>query len=354
MNSPSHNRNPEYPSRGPAQSVLVTGGSGYLAGWTIVGLLRRGYHVRATLRRLERAAEVRLRIATQIQADDRLSFIQADLLHDCGWAAAVDGVDFVIHIASPMPVAEFRRMDMVIPAREGTLRILRAARAAQVQRVVMTSTMDAALPQPGGDPRTTADESLWTKLPSAKADSYTRSKILAEQEAWSYVAANGAPELTTVLPAFMQGPVLGSDYSASISVLASLLNGAMPRIPKLGWEIVDVRDVVDLHLTAMTAPAAAGQRFIGTSQFLWLSEIALLLREQLGDEAAKIPTRTMPDVLMRVAALFQVELRTLVPKLGVKQLGSSAKAEKVLGWEPRPAAIAVIDGARSLIESGLV
>jgi dihydroflavonol-4-reductase len=354
MDTKNQSSNPPSSSTGDAPenlAVLVTGGSGYLASWTIVDLLKRGYRVRTTVRDLSRSDAVRSMIASKAPTHDQLSFVEANLLDDEGWEQATAETDYVLHVASPMPVGEYRGTDLIGPAVDGTLRVLRAARAAGVRRVVLTSSANTALP--AAKSGVVADESIWTEVPDTTAHAYPRSKTLAEQAAWSFANSSGL-ELTSVLPAFMQGPVLGGDYSGSIDVIARMLNGRLPAIPRVGWNIVDVRDVADLHLRAMTAPEAAGQRFIGGGEFLWLTDIAVILRKHLGEKAAKISIRALPNAVVRIGSLFKDEMKQMVPLLGVRQEVTSAKAERVLGWKARPAAAAIRDGASSLIDQELV
>ncbi|MFI5845904.1 NAD-dependent epimerase/dehydratase family protein [Catenuloplanes sp. NPDC051500] len=330
------------------ESVLVTGGSGFAAGYILRELLRRGYRVRTTVRSLSRADTVRRRVAT----DGDLSFVAADLLHDDGWDAAADGMDFVVHTASPMPVGEFRGQDVIRPAREGTRRVLEAARRAGVRRVVLTSSTAAAMPATRGAP---ADESVWTDLPDEPRHIYPRAKTLAEQDAWRLVRgwADG-PELTTVLPANIQGPALDDDFAPSVGLIRLMLAGKMPVLPRTGYAIVDVRDLAVLHADAMTAPAAAGQRFIAAGDFLWFADMARILRERLGDRAAKVPRRQLPNWVVRAAAPFNAEMAQLAPSLGVRSRLSAAHAETLLGWRTRPAADSITDAATSLLDLRLV
>jgi dihydroflavonol-4-reductase len=333
------------------QTVLVTGGSGFVGGWAVVELLRKGYRVRTTVRSLAREPDVRAAIETQTDPGDRLSFAQADLLDDSGWEEATVGADFVLHVASPMPVGEFSGQDVITPAREGTLRVLRAARGAGVKRVVITSSAAAAIPTRND---VVADEEVWTALPPKVIHNYPRSKTLAEQDAWAYVKQHGGIELTTILPAQIQGPVFGSDLSPSVMIIAMMLRGKMPAVPRVGFGIVDIRDLIDLHIRAMTAPQAAGERFLATSDFLWLRQIARLLKDELGEKAAKVSTRPMPNVVVRVGALFNAELKQLVPNLGVHQAMSAEKAARLLDWKPRTPQSSLVDTANSLIDQNLV
>ncbi|BAX91649.1 dihydroflavonol-4-reductase [Mycobacterium shigaense] len=332
--------------------VLVTGGSGYLGSWTIVELLRRGYHVRTTIRDIAREDLVRSMIATQTTAPDRLAFVQANLLEDAGWDQAAAGADFVLHVASPMPVGEYRGTDLVSPAVEGTRRVLHAARAAGVRRVVPTSSAEAAVPQKNSG--RIAEETIWRDVSVTSSDEYARAKTVAEREAWSFAESVGDLELSTVLPCFMQGPVLGVDYSGSVDAVAMMLGGKLPAIPRIGWNIVDVRDIVELHLLAMTSPKALGERFIGSGEFFWLKDIAAILRDNLGARAKKVPRRTLPNTFVKAGALVSGLMQDLVPRLDNEQPVSSAKARRILGWTTRPAAISLLQTAQSLIELELV
>ncbi|HEY5107739.1 MAG TPA: aldehyde reductase [Caulobacteraceae bacterium] len=334
------------------QTVLVTGGSGYIGGRCIVALLERGYRVRTTVRSLSREGDVRAAIATVTDPADRLSFHVANLTNDEGWDAATQGCDFVLHIASPLGVPEPKDPnDLIAPARDGALRALKAAVKAGVGRVVMTSSVAAT----GGSydaPDGVMDETAWTD-PDQPVGGYAKSKTLAERAAWEFIGAQGGQTtLATVNPALVLGPVMGGDFSDSVQVVQRLLTGKMPGLPRLGFNIVDVRDVADLHIRAMTDANAAGRRFIAASNFLWMEEMAALLRRRLGDRAVRVPTRKVPDFVVRLAALFDADLRTVTPGLGRRREFSSAKATNLLGWRPRSAEDTVVDCAESLIVHG--
>ncbi|MDQ0364011.1 NAD-dependent epimerase/dehydratase family protein [Catenuloplanes indicus] len=332
-------------------SVLVTGGSGFLAGYVAAELLRRGHHVRVSVRNLARADAVRARIGRLAEAAT-LDVAEADLLNDRGWAAAADGMDYVVHTASPMPIGEFRNQDVVRPAREGTRRVLTAARDAGVRRVVLTSSTAAAMPADRDAP---ADESVWTDLPDRPEYVYPRAKTLAERDAWDLVRGwPDGPELATVLPANIQGPAVDDDYAPSIALIRMMLTGRLPLLPRLGYSIVDVRDLAVLHADALTDPAAAGQRFIAAGEFLWFSEIAAVLRAGLGGAARRVPRHAMPNWLVHAGALVNAEMRQMRPSLDRRSNLIATHAERVLGWRTRPAAESILDAGRSLITLGLV
>ncbi|MEO8926127.1 MAG: NAD-dependent epimerase/dehydratase family protein [Caulobacteraceae bacterium] len=337
------------------EAVLVTGGSGYIGGWCVATLLERGYHVRTTVRDLAREGAVRAAIATVTDPGDRLSFHAANLTADEGWEAAAEGCRFVLHVASPLIIAEPKDPnELITPARDGALRALKAAIAAGAERVVMTSSVAATSLAPGS-PDAVADESVWTDPDLAGVTAYSRSKTIAERAVWELMAsAGGTTTLATVNPALVLGPVMGSDFSGSIQVVQRLLTGKVPGLPRLGFNVVDVRDVADLHVAAMTAPGAAGQRFIAASDFKWFEEMADILRRHLGAAAAKVPTRKMPDFLVRLAALFDPDLKSVTPDLGRRREFTSAKARDLLGWRPRAAEETTLDCAHSLIAHGVV
>ena len=337
------------------KTVLVTAGSGYIGGWCVIGLLQQGYTVRTTVRDLAREAGVRAALGTVVDPGDRLSFFSANLTKDAGWDQAVEGCDYVLHVASPLGVPPPKDPnDLINPARDGALRALNAAIKAGVKRVVMTSSVASTSP-PVGAPSGVNDETVWTDSDDVRHGGYPRSKTIAERAAWDLMASSGgAATLATVNPALVLGPVFGADFSDSVQLVQRLLSGKVPGLPRLGFNIVDVRDVADLHIRAMTNPAAAGQRFIAAGEFAWMADIAALLRARLGDQAAKVPTRNAPDVLIRLAALFDRDLSAVTGSLGKRQEFTSAKAQSVLGWRPRPMAETILDCANSLIAKGLV
>ncbi|MDB5433824.1 MAG: dependent epimerase/dehydratase family protein [Phenylobacterium sp.] len=337
------------------ETVLVTGGSGYIGGWCVAGLLQQGYVVRTTVRDLAKEAAVRASLGKLVDPGNRLSFHAANLTADDGWDAAAEGCDYVLHVASPLGVADPKDAnELIVPAREGAKRAVGAAIKAGVKRVVLTSSVAATSKgSAGGD--WTSDESVWTDVKAGKVGAYAQSKTLAERAAWDLVsAAGGKTTLATVNPALVLGPVTSGDFSESIQVVERLLSGRVPGLPRLGFNIVDVRDVADLHIRAMTDPKAAGERFIAAAHFAWMGDLAALLRQRLGEGAAKVPTRKVPDFVIRLAGLFDKDLGSVTPNLGHRHDYSSAKAQSVLGWKPRPLEETVLDCARSLIATGAV
>jgi dihydroflavonol-4-reductase len=341
-----------------AATTLVTGGSGFLGCHTVARLLAAGHTARTTVRTLARESAVRAMLAaTGADPGDRLRFFAADLEHDAGWAEAVAGCDYVLHVASPFPVgAPGHEDDLVLPARDGTLRVLRAARNAGVRRVVLTSSFAAiGYGHPARSPAEPFDETSWTD-PDAGVSAYVKSKTLAERAAWDFVATEGRGlELAVINPVGIFGPVLGPDYASSIVLLKRLLDGALPACPRLWYGVVDVRDVADLHLRAMTDPAANGERFLATAgDFLRIVEMARVLRRRLGAAAWRVPTRELPDFVVRIAGRLVPALRPLLPELGKPRNATSAKARRLLGWAPRPPEEALVATAESLARFGLL
>jgi nucleoside-diphosphate-sugar epimerase len=336
--------------------VLVTGGSGYIGGWCVAELLRRGYQVRTTVRSPDREQAVVEAVSAVTDPAGRLSFAVADLTSDDGWDAAVKGADYVLHVASPLGISPRGAATpdaMVAAARDGTLRVLRAATGAGVKRVVMTSAANTASPSSYATEGVT-DETLWTDPDDPALIPYRRSKTLAERAAWDYMDSEvGRTELVTVLPGAVFGPVLTTGTIGSVGIIARMVSGKMRGIPRIGLEIVDVRDLVDIHIRAMTSPEAAGQRFLATGEFMWMRDMARILRDGLSAEGRQVSTRQVPDLAVRLAARYRdPSLREITPSLGRRNRHTTEKARRVLGWQPRPARDTVLDCARSLLAHG--
>lgn len=337
--------------------VLVTGGSGFIGAHCIMQLLEAGYQVRTSVRSLKREADVRAMLAQGgVDAGERLSFAAADLTSDAGWAEAVAGCTYVLHVASPFPPNIPKHEDeVIVPARDGALRVLKAARDAGVKRVVLTSSY-AAIGYGQPEQAKPFDETNWTDPNGADVRAYVKSKTLAERAAWDFMAREGgALELSVVNPVGVLGPVLGPDYSTSILLVQRLLDGSMPGAPRLYFGIVDVRDVAALHLICMTHPAAKDERFLASAgAFLSLAQMSAILRRTMGAAARRAPKFELPDFLVRLAAMRDPAVQQILPELGKRKDGSNAKARRVLGWSPRSNEAAIQATAESLIALGLV
>ncbi len=332
--------------------VLVTGGSGYIGSFIIRQLVEQGWTVNTTVRSLKREAEVRASLAVPA---DKLHFFAADLLNDAGWADAVAGCSHVVHVASPLPSGAVKHQDdLIVPAREGALRALRFAKAAGVQRVVMTSSV-AAIAYGHGKKIGTYTEADWTDVNGPQVHAYAKSKTLAERAARDWIAGEGAGmEYVSVNPAAVLGPVLSADFSSSVQIITRLLSGSLPGLPNFGFGVVDVRDVADLHVRALTAPGMDGERFIASGPFMMMKEVAAVLRDRMGNEARKVPTRGLPDFLLQLTSLVDPTIRMVTGELGKQRITPSDHARDVLGWVPRPAADTIVDTARSLIDKGVI
>jgi nucleoside-diphosphate-sugar epimerase len=339
------------------QRVLVTGGSGFIAGHCILQLLEQGYLVRTTVRSLAREPEVRTVLTDAgMTRGDALSFVVAELTSDDGWAAAVADCDHVLHVASPVNLDPHATEDEVVtPAREGALRVLKAAHDAGVKRVVLTSAFHAV---GYGHPHTKVDftEDDWSVLDGPGMNAYGRSKTLAERAAWDFIAAEGGSlELATICPVAVMGPVMGTAISGANHIISRILGGQMPGYPHLWIPIVHVRDVARAHILAMTAPEASGQRFLVSSgPSIPMQQIGAILRTSLGEAAKRVPTRSIPSFVVRLGGLFSAELRQTAPDLDYVRRVSSEKAARLLGWTARKPEEAILAAGKSMVSKGLV
>jgi nucleoside-diphosphate-sugar epimerase len=337
-------------------TVLVTGGSGFVGVHAILQLLDAGHEVRTTVRHEGRKADVLAMLRQGGAAStDRLSFFTADLQDDAGWPDAVAGCDYVLHVASPLPAHVPRdENELIGPARDGTLRVLRASRETAVKRVVVTSSF-AAIGY-GHQPRAQAfDETDWSNLESRDTQPYVKSKTLAERAAWDFAREAGSPELAVINPVAVFGPVLGPDFSTSIALIKALLDGAVPAAPRIHFGLVDVRDTADLHIRAMTSEAAKGERFLAVAgETMSIHDIACVLRRRMGRAARRVPRFEVPNWLVRLASRRNAQLRDVLPMLGKVRRASGAKARRLLGWTPRANEEIIVATAESLIRLGLV
>lgn len=337
--------------------VLVTGGSGFIASRVILQLLEAGHWVRTSVRNPNREHVVRAMLKQGgVDRGERLSFCVADLEQDAGWPAAVADCTYVLHVASPFPEhIPKREEELIAPARDGALRVLRAARGAGVKRVVLTSSFAAVgyghLPQ-----QAPFDETSWTRVEGDDVRPYVKSKTLAERAAWDFIEAEGGNlELCAINPVGVFGPVLGPDYSTSILVVQRMMDGQIPGCPRMYFGVVDVRDVADLHIRAMTHPAAKGERFLAVAgDFVALRDVARILKSRLGASAKRVRTLELPNWVVHLAALLDPAVKQILPELGKTKNATGAKARRLLNWSPRSTEEAVVATAESLLELGLL
>jgi nucleoside-diphosphate-sugar epimerase len=338
--------------------VVVTGASGFIATHCIQQLLEKGYRVRGTLRSESRQEEVRKGVAPTDEMASRLEFAMLNLLSDDGWDEAMQGARYLLHIASPVPRQPPKDpAELIEPARAGALRALRAASAAGIERTVMTSSIAAIAAGHKRSADSLFDENDWSDL-SGKMGAYERSKTVAEKAAWDFMedvkAEGSVMELVTINPGMVLGPSLIADSSASSEVVGKLLRREVPGCPDLSLALVDVRDVAAAHVAAMTAEGVAGQRFIVTRLGMPMPEMARVLAELVKDRGFKIPTRQLPNFLVRLVAVFDKTVRLIVHELGMPMNLSSKRAEEALGFRARDLDAMLRDTVDSLIEHGLV
>lgn len=337
-----------------AGTVLVTGGTGYIAGEVIDQLLVRGWTVRTTVRSKAKS-EPKLR-SRWPEAGDRLAVFDAELMSDAGWGEAMAGCSHVAHLASPIAASVPKHEDeMIVPAREGTLRALRFAKAAGVRRFVQTSSM-AAIAYGRSEKVYTVTEKDWTDVSHPDVYPYIKSKTIAERAARNWVAAEGGDmEFVSVNPSMVLGPVHDADFSPSVEAVKQVLDGSMPMAPDLGFAVVDTRDCADLHVRCLETPGLANERFIASGRFVKILEMAQILRDRLpAEQTRKTPRRQMPNWMVSVLALFNPGVRSIKAEVGKTRNVDASHARERLGWETRPVEQSIVDCARSLIAKGVV
>lgn len=338
-------------------TVLVTGASGFIAQHCIIQLLEAGYDVRGTLRSQNRVQEVRDAISAAIPGGgEKLSFAYVDLMKDEGWDEAMAGCTYLLHVASPFPLAEPKDENEVIrPAVDGALRALQAAARAGVRRTVLTSSLAAVMYGHNGRERP-FDEHDWSNLSGDGIGAYVKSKTLAEKAAWDFISTprNRGMELAVINPGLVLGPVTTPDTSTSMEPLVQMMSGQMPALPRLSFPVVDVRDVAAAHVAAMTEPEAAGKRFCCAVDELWFKDISDIIREPMAAHGIKVPTAVMPDFAVRLFALFRSDLKALLPDLGIERKINNMQIRRVLNWSPRDAEEATLAAAESLVSTGVI
>ena len=339
------------------ETVLLTGASGYIAKHTAVALLEAGHTVRGTVRTKAKGEKVRAALANHTDKADQITFVEADLKQDSGWAEAAAGCSVVLHMASPFPLGSPEHEDdLIVPAREGTLRVLKAAKAAGARRVVLTSSFAAVgyglAPGFSG----VLTEENWTDPESSDNSAYTKSKTIAEAAAWDYVKSDGAGlELVAINPALVLGPLMDGDAGASVSLLVKMLKGEFPGYPKMGFGVVDVRDVADYHARAVTAEGVAGERFIASNAFMWLGDMVRILKTNLPKEhIRRLPKFPLPNFMVRLASLTDRDVRDNLYELGVERRLDGSKARRTFGLDPRSSETAILDCAKDLIARGMI
>jgi len=336
--------------------ILVTGASGFIATHTIAQLLEKGYKVRGTVRSMQKETKIRESVSRLVQKDAQLEIMPAELNQDEGWKEALKDVEYVLHIASPFPLQEPRHEDELIkPAVEGTLRVLRFAHDANVKRVVQVSSNAAVSAGYSGDNRifTEAD---WSRVENNIGE-YSKSKTLAERAAWEFI--NGSEnknemEMVAINPPLVFGPVPNKNYNTSSEVIRTYMLGQVPGTAKIKMACVDVRDVASAIISAMEIKDAAGNRFLVSAGELWTKEIAQILSDEFSKHGYKIPTIQLPSFLVRLFALFDPKVRVLVNTLDWDFHISNEKAKQILKWNPRSPKESVLSMAESLVEQGIL
>jgi dihydroflavonol-4-reductase len=331
------------------KTILLTGVSGFIAKHVALKLLNAGYDVRGTVRRLDRGNEVRAAIAPHLtESAGTLTFVQADLESDAGWAEAMAGVSAVVHTASPFPIAQPKDpQDLIRPAVNGTERVLKAAAAGGIDRVVLTSSTVAVINE--AKPDALQDESDWCDVTLPSTTAYAKSKTLAEKAAWDLAKAKGL-KLTTINPGLVLGPPLDEHYGSSLGLVERLLKGKDPMLPSFGFPSVDVRDVAEMHLRALQRPETAGKRYLAAAGTLAMVEMGHIMKETYPTH--RIATREAPAFLIRFLSLFDPQIKAILPKIGHLERVSNARAVKEMDMEFIAPKAALMASAEWLVKHG--
>lgn len=334
------------------KKVFVSGGSGYIALHCIARLIQKGYFVKTSIRSLSRKQEVIDSISKVVDCDGKLEFCQLDLLKDDGWNDALDECEYVLHTASPVSLLLSNNPDDLIkPAVNGLERCLNSAVKNNIKRFVMTSSFSAI---GAGSKEKELDDTNWTDLNNLNISPYDISKTKAEMFLWEYVSKLDKSkniEVCSINPVIVVGPSLSKDVGVSNTVVKKLLDGSSPMVPKFGVNLVDVKDVADMHIEAMINPKAAGKRFLLSSESLWFTEVSNILRLNNFNKAPKF---TAPNFLVKILAIFDKELKIVLFYLGFKNTLYSNNAKKILNWKPKKVDQALIDTAKQLYELGIL
>ncbi|MEM1376419.1 MAG: aldehyde reductase [Pseudomonadota bacterium] len=336
------------------QTIILTGITGFIAKHIAQQLLNAGYQVRGTLRSMDRADEVRDAIAPGlkkgIKLEKRLSFVELDLTKDSGWADAMEGGDVLLHTASPFPIAQPKdENELIRPAVDGTLRALKAAHAAGIERVVLTSSMAAIMNKPLTPGKTAYDHTHWTDVSLDYVSPYDKSKTLAEKAAWDLVEAEApSMKLTTINPGLVLGPSLDEHFGSSLELVERVLKAKDPAVPDVSIPGVDVRDVAKMHVDAISADASIGKRCIAVAQELSFPEISTILADAYPER--KIATRVAPKWLLAILKLFDPTVRTIYPILGMRRAADTSDARETLGIEFMPMKDSVLAAAESVVK----
>lgn len=337
-------------------TVLLTGVSGFLGSHTTIQLLEKGYKVIGTLRNMKRAEALKAVLARHTSYIENLRFVEADLNDENIWSKLTKGVDYVQHIASPFPrELPKKEEDLVVPAKNGTLNVLKAASANGVKRVVVTSSTGAIIYGKSKNERSgTFNEAHWTNISNRKDSTpYFRSKTIAEKAAWDFIKKDDSGlEIATVCPGAILGPVLEEDFGTSANIVIKLMDGSSPALPDLGFDIVDVRSVADLQIRAMELPQAANQRYGGSADFMKFKEVAQVLKEAYPKK--KIPSAGMPDFAVRLFSYIDKSIQPILIDLGVERNVDNSKARKELGWNPLSSREAILSCAKSVLDLKII